>query len=96
MLATLTLQQSLLEDIKRLNLEIVSKGGMIMCSRLTMKPTLLERLKEAQSNDRQGKKILAEVHKGEAMDFNLSADDILRFEAKFVYRLTANGLLYVR
>ncbi|KAL7001966.1 hypothetical protein U1Q18_003114, partial [Sarracenia purpurea var. burkii] len=53
MLANLTVQRSIVEDFRRLDLEVIHSGETTWCCNITVKPTLLERFKEAQEKDPQ-------------------------------------------
>ncbi|KAL6993872.1 hypothetical protein U1Q18_011984, partial [Sarracenia purpurea var. burkii] len=50
-LANLTMQRSIVEDFRRLDLEVFCSGDTAWCCNIVVKPTLLKRLKEAQEED---------------------------------------------
>ena len=51
---------------------------------ITVKSTLLDRIKETQKKDPVEQKLMENVQKGELPDFNLSPEKILRYQNRVV------------
>ncbi|KAH7850334.1 hypothetical protein Vadar_031149 [Vaccinium darrowii] len=71
-------QPHLIEDLRRLRVEIIQYGDGAICSQLTVKPNLLDRIRQAQQDDRVCKRILEGMSKGESSGFIVDKDGVLR------------------
>ena len=77
-LATLlTTQKELLQDIENLELEIVFEGEIAHLATLSIKPTLLDRIKEEQASDQHLLKVREGMKVGKQPDFTISSDGFL-------------------
>ena len=65
----ITTQPTLLEDLKKLDIEIVSHNEDAMLFTLTVEPTIIEKIKVAQMDDNRLRKLRDEVEKGRAIYF---------------------------
>lgn len=84
-IATLqTIQKPLFVEIQNLGLEIVPQGKLGYLSSLTLKPTLLEKIKTLQYEDTRVLKFRTEVTDGKRSDFIISSDGALRYCKRLV------------
>ena len=80
LLASLTVQPELQKELMQMDIEVIRRGEMALCSQLTVQPTLLNRIKEAQFGDDQCKKDLERIKNGELTDFVVGSDGLLKFK----------------
>ena len=73
-------QKSLLLEMQKLELEVVPKGFVEKLSVMSLKPTLLEKIKEHQFSDLYLSRVKEEVESGKRTDFVLSSEGILKFK----------------
>ncbi|XP_057487534.1 uncharacterized protein LOC130773607 [Actinidia eriantha] len=66
----ITVQPTLLEDLRKLDVEIVSHKEDAMLFALTVEPTIIETIKAAQMDDNPLRKLHDEVEQGKAKDFS--------------------------
>ena len=76
----IVIQKPLLFEMQRLELEIVPEGFIEKLSVLSLKPTLLEKIKEDQFSDPYLSRVKEEVESGKRTDFTLSTEGILKFK----------------
>ncbi|GAB2266340.1 hypothetical protein Dimus_037888 [Dionaea muscipula] len=82
-LACLTMQPSLIEELRRLEIQPVQERVDILISQLTVRPTLLDWIRVAQSTDGECQEILSGLTDGTDLEFSVS-DGILRFRDRVV------------
>ena len=80
--AALSIESCLVEDMRRLRLEVVTPGDRAYCSQLKVQPTLRERIRLAQEIDPQCERIKGEMAEGKHVDFVVSDDGLLRFRSR--------------
>ncbi|XP_071920667.1 uncharacterized protein [Coffea arabica] len=73
---------NLLEEVSEWNPRL-DRQRVIFCN-ITVRSELLDRIKEAQRNDRMVQKWIGEVQKKELQDFNISSEGILKFQDRIV------------
>ena len=73
----LTDQKSLIEEIRRLNLEVIILGEMARCMALQLQSSLVERIKEAHASDKQLRKFREQVEAGFRTDLIIHVDGSL-------------------
>ncbi|XP_052189974.1 uncharacterized protein LOC127799791 [Diospyros lotus] len=78
------IQKPLLVDIQRLNLEIILRGKSGYLANMTLKSTLLERIKTLQFEDPQILKIQTEVAEGKCLDYVITANGALQYGNRLV------------
>ena len=79
-LATLiTDQKNILEDLRKLNIEIRWHNHGAQLANLRVQPTLINRIKDAQGRDPQLQKLKAEMEIGLQMEFCMHKNGTLRF-----------------
>ena len=66
----ITTQPTLLEDLKKLDIEIVSHNEDAMLFTFTVEPTIIEKIKAAQMDDNCLRKLHDEMEKGRATFFS--------------------------
>ncbi|GAB2296463.1 hypothetical protein Dimus_038426 [Dionaea muscipula] len=77
----LTLQPELIREFERLEIEPVSGASRALISQLVVRPTLLDRIRVAQSSDVQCQRLVSEIVNGVESDF-LVSDGLLRFRGR--------------
>ncbi|CAK9173692.1 unnamed protein product [Ilex paraguariensis] len=78
MTSLLTQQKQLVRDLEEAKVEVGIPETNAFVASLQVRPTLLDRIKEAQLNDPNLLKILEEIGRGEKTDFHV-VDGVLRF-----------------
>jgi hypothetical protein len=78
--ALLTTQKEIINDLERMEIEVVMGHSGAYLASLGVQPTLIERIKLSQSGDSQLVKIMDEVQSGKKPMFNISDDGVLKFE----------------
>ena len=73
-------QKPLLQDMQRLELEIVSKGLVERLSAMSLQPTLLEKIKQNQLSDPYLSRVKVDVELKKRADFQLSPDGVIVFK----------------
>ena len=73
-------QKPLLQDMQRLELEIVSKGLVEKFSAMSLQPTLLEKIKQNQLSDPYLSRVKVDVELKKRADFQLSPDGVIIFK----------------
>ena len=73
----ITKQRELLEELRRLDIEVLVHSGGGILAQLNVQPTLVDKIKAAQRNDLEFEKIRSEVEKGLSPEFVIQ-DDALR------------------
>ena len=73
-------QKPLLQDMQRLELEIVSKGLVEKLSAMSLQPTLLEKIKQNQLSDPYLSRVKVDVELKKRADFQLSPDGVIVFK----------------
>ena len=56
----------------------------VILENITVKFDLLDRIKEGQKNDQMVQKLVEKVQQGEIPDFNMNAENILKFRDRVV------------
>jgi len=74
----LTEQKSLIEEMRRLTLEVVP-GEVARCMALQLQSSLIDRIKEAQPKDKQLQKFKDQVGAGLRIDLIIPRDGSLRY-----------------
>ena len=74
----LTTQKELLQDIENLELEIIFEGETARLATLSVRPTLLDRIKEGQASDQYLLKVREGMKVGKQPDFTVSSGGFLR------------------
>ena len=78
-LSALTCQQCIIEEFRRLKIEVTSNPERVaICNRLVVKPTLIDRIQAAQLEDVNLKKILEGLEKGEAPGYSRSNEGLVK------------------
>ena len=75
----ITTQPTLLEDLRKLDVEIVSHNEDAMLFALTVEPTIIETIKAAQMDDNHLRKLRDKVEEGRATDFSF-VEGVLRLK----------------
>nr|CAD1838520.1 unnamed protein product [Ananas comosus var. bracteatus] len=75
-------QPPLIEQMKRLELEVVAPDTPLRLMTLVVQPTLLERIKEKQVHDVELQKIRAKIVDGYTGDFLVDNQGMLRFRGR--------------
>ena len=75
----ITSQPRILEDLKRMDIDLVPKQYSYMLSMLTIQPLIVDKIKEGQASDLALFNIKDEVILGKRPEFNLAGDGTLRF-----------------
>ena len=73
-------QKPLLQDMQRLELEIVSKGLVEKLSAMSLQPTLLEKIKQNQLSDPYLSRVKVDVELKKRVDFELSSGGVIVFK----------------
>ena len=73
-------QKPLLQEMQRLELEIVSKGLVEKLSAMSLQPTLLEKIKQNQLSDPYLSRVKVDVELKKRADFGLSPDGFIVFK----------------
>ena len=73
-------QKPLLQDMQRLELEIVSKGLVEKLLAMSLQPTLLEKIKQNQLSDPYLSRVKVDVELKKRADFQLSPDGVIVFK----------------
>ena len=77
--ALLTTQKHIIVDLQKLGVDIVTGDSQSYLASLSVQPTLIDKIKAAQSGDPQLFKIMEQVRGGSRFDFSISDDGVLRF-----------------
>ncbi|XP_039121058.1 uncharacterized protein LOC120257840 [Dioscorea cayenensis subsp. rotundata] len=75
----ITSQRSILEEIRRMELQIVLPSASASLANMMLRPTLLERIKIAQEKDDYLQKIRQEAKDGSQGQFRIHEDGLIRF-----------------
>ena len=75
----ITSQPRILEDMRSMDVALVTNQCSFMLASLMIKPSILNKIKERQASDADLQKVRVEVIKGEKPEFNLAGDGTLRF-----------------
>jgi len=78
-------QKSLIEEMRRLTLEVVISGDVACCMVMQLQSSLVDRIKEAQASDKQLQKFRGQVKAGLRTDLILHGDDLLDMVQDYVY-----------
>ena len=78
----ITAQPRILEDFRRMDIDLVPKRYSYMLSTLTIQPSIVDKIKDCQASDPALLKIKDEVIQGKRPEFNLTGDGTLRFGAR--------------
>ena len=70
-----------MEDLRRMDIDLVPKRYSYMLSTLTIQPSIVDKIKEGQASDPALLKIKDEVIQQKRPEFNLAGDETLRFGA---------------
>ncbi|GAB2295080.1 hypothetical protein Dimus_038336 [Dionaea muscipula] len=82
-LAYLTMQPTLIKDFERLGIQPVQGSPDVLICQLTVRPTLLDRIRVAQSSDEDCQNISSGLTDGTSSEFSIS-DGMLRFRGRVV------------
>ena len=82
MAALLTTQKQILLDLEKLGIEVVRSNDRAYVASMSIQPTLIKRIKEAQGNDVHLKKIMEEISLGKRPNFAIFDDGALHFEGR--------------
>jgi hypothetical protein len=82
----LTMRPELLEEMRRMDLEVVLPGPVQQCLPMQIRLVLVDRIKKAQAGDEQLQKFRSQMEAGLRSDIVLHADGSLRFGARCVCR----------
>ena len=80
--AFITTQRHLLEDMRKLELEVVTRQVVARLANIRLQPTLVERIKAAQINDPGILGIKQRMEVGKATEFQIDADGVLRYKGR--------------
>jgi len=70
-LATMSISQpQIIMELKRLKLEVVTRGSPVLLSSMVIQPKLLERFKNAQENDPESQRIRKKLEEGKAKEIS--------------------------
>ena len=75
-------QKKLIEEMRKLTLEVVIPGAIAPCMTLQLQSSLIDRIKEAQAGDKQLQKCRGQVEAGLRTDLLLYGDGSLRYGAR--------------
>ena len=78
--AVLTKQRSLLEDMRRLDLEVIVRDMGVRLANLRLRPTLMDQIIEEQKESVEGKQVIEAIHSGKKKDLRLDEDGCIRYE----------------
>ena len=77
--ALLTEQRPLLEEMRRLELEIATEQFGVQSASLSLQPTLLKRIKNEQQESEEGKELIRVVKMGKRKELRLDYNGYIRF-----------------
>ena len=77
--ALITSQRPILEDMRRMELQVVLQDTRAYLASLVLRPTIFERIKAAQEDDDYLQKIRQEVENGTQVSFRVHEDGSVRF-----------------
>uniref|UniRef100_A0A7N2LFY1 RNA-directed DNA polymerase n=1 Tax=Quercus lobata TaxID=97700 RepID=A0A7N2LFY1_QUELO len=80
--ALLTTQKEIIQDLERIEIEVVMNHSEAYLASLSVQPTLVERIKLSQADDPHLKKIMDEVCSGKKSEFSIFEDGALRFRSR--------------
>ena len=80
--ALITTQRYLLEDMRKLELEVVTRQVAARLANIRLQPTLVERIKAAQINDPGILRIKQRMKSGKAAEFQIDAGGVLRYKGR--------------
>ncbi|XP_057969546.1 uncharacterized protein LOC131158699 [Malania oleifera] len=69
-------------DLKRLGVELVDGDSQAIMASLIIQPTLQKKIKVAEMKDTEQMEIVKKVRSEQQLDFNVSKDGVLRFQAR--------------
>ena len=72
-------QRSLLEEMRKLELEITTERIELKIASLTLQPTLLEKIKTAQGESNEGKELVEAIKNGKRKELRLDEHGYIRF-----------------
>ncbi|TXG67662.1 hypothetical protein EZV62_008937 [Acer yangbiense] len=75
----ITTQKSILRDIEKYGIRIITHGQREFLAHLKVQPSLIDRIKEIQKKDHELIKIIGEVEKGGRLEFRVSSEGVLWF-----------------
>src|SRR5262249_37498949 len=78
----ITQEHHLIEDMRKFELEIVTRQVGARLVALQIQPTLVERIKAAQVGDSSIFEIKKRMENGRALEFHMDEDDVLRYRGK--------------
>ena len=76
--ATITHQKELLEDMRRLDLEVVVGCVGTQLASLQIQPTLLEQIKQGQKHDQEGERLIRAIKNRKRKELRLDDEGIIR------------------
>ena len=82
MAALLTSQKPLLEEMRKLNLEVTIETVEAKLASLRLRPTLIDQIKEAQWEDPERKGIVNVIDRGSKTDLNLDDSEVVRYGSR--------------
>ena len=78
MAAMLTSQRSLLEDMRRLDIEVSAEDVQVRLASLHLQPSLLDRIKEAQKEDPERETLLRTIADKEKTELCQDENEVIR------------------
>ncbi|XP_020098381.1 uncharacterized protein LOC109717115 [Ananas comosus] len=79
----ITLQPSLLNEMRRFDIEVVAPEVSAILASLVVQLTLLEKIKDQQALDPYLQKVWLDIESGRAGDFSIGSDGSLRFRNRW-------------
>ncbi|XP_020094102.1 uncharacterized protein LOC109714088 [Ananas comosus] len=77
------LAKALLEELQRLRLEVVSPGSTARLMSMVLQPTLLDRIREKQSEDFQLLRIREQLERGHAEAFSVDSSGVFNIAYRY-------------
>ncbi|KAE8676736.1 Detected protein of unknown function [Hibiscus syriacus] len=79
-----TLSRKTFTALRALDARLSLNGDGVICAKLTLKPSWLDRIKELQAGDEKCLKKLQQIRNGELMDYEVKADGNLYYQGRLV------------